>query len=111
VKSKSPVEQKPRTPSALSPCSNQRAVSESAIANQWSVALSHAAETDELGEPPVLDLIFENAANRSPIQRVLIPIDAVSIKKVVVAVDPTKHSEETVHYAGFANQPTILQSA
>jgi hypothetical protein len=44
--------------------------------------VSHSAETDELGEPPAHDLIFQNAAASSPIRLILIPIDAMHVKPV-----------------------------
>jgi nucleotide-binding universal stress UspA family protein len=45
-----------------------------------SLEVSHSAEPDELGEPLAHDLIFQNAAARSPIRRFLIPIDALEVK-------------------------------
>jgi hypothetical protein len=47
-----------------------------------SFEVSHSAETDELGEPPAHDLIFQNAAASSPIRLILIPIDAMHVKPV-----------------------------
>jgi hypothetical protein len=38
----------------------------------------YSAEPDELGEPLAHDLIFQNAAARSPTRRFLIPIDALT---------------------------------
>ena len=47
-----------------------------------SLEVSHSAEPDELGEPLAHDLIFKNAAARSPIRRFLIPIDVLKVKPV-----------------------------
>jgi hypothetical protein len=43
---------------------------------------SHSAQPDESAEPPAHDLMIQNAAARSPIQRILIPIDAAHVKPV-----------------------------
>jgi hypothetical protein len=48
-----------------------------------SLEVSDSAEPDELGEPLAHDLIFQNAAARSPIRRFLIPIDALEVKPVI----------------------------
>jgi nucleotide-binding universal stress UspA family protein len=41
---------------------------------------SHSGEPDESEARPADDLIFQNAAAKSPIQRILIPIDATQVK-------------------------------
>jgi hypothetical protein len=47
-----------------------------------SFEVSHSGEPDVLGGPSAHNLIFQNAAARSPIRRILIPIDAVHVKPV-----------------------------
>ena len=41
---------------------------------------SSFAEPDELGKPGAHDSVIENTAVKSPIRRILIPIDAVHVK-------------------------------
>jgi nucleotide-binding universal stress UspA family protein len=42
--------------------------------------ISSFAEPDELGKPGAHDSVIENAAAKSPIRRILIPIDATQVK-------------------------------
>jgi hypothetical protein len=47
-----------------------------------SFKVPHSGEPNVLGEPSARDFIFRNTAARSPIRRILIPIDAVHVKPV-----------------------------